>query len=60
MRLVLTTVIGSRESHQFLKCVSYCCYSWGGVRMSPLGTPVTLGPIVPAPDVNDDEKQLVD
>jgi hypothetical protein len=24
--------------------------SWGGVRLSPLGTPTTVGPIVPAPD----------
>jgi hypothetical protein len=24
--------------------------SWGGVRLSPLGTSVTIWPIVPAPD----------
>jgi hypothetical protein len=34
------------------KCLytSYFHYSWGEVRMSPLGTPATIGPVVPAPD----------
>jgi hypothetical protein len=63
IRLILTTVIVNRESQRFLKYVSYCCYyTWGSVRLSPLGTPVATGPIVPAPDVvdDDDEKELVD
>jgi hypothetical protein len=32
----------------------FCLVSWGGVRLSPLGTSVTNWPIVPAPD-DDDE-----
>lgn len=54
-------VIVSRESQRFLKYVSYCCYTRGGARLSPLGTPPTTGLIVSALDVDDDnEKQLVD
>jgi hypothetical protein len=29
-------------------------YSWGRVRLSPLGTQATSGPTVPAPDVYDE------
>jgi hypothetical protein len=30
-------------------------YSWGSVRLSPLGTPATSGSIVPAPEEDDDD-----
>jgi hypothetical protein len=29
-------------------------FLYGGVRLSPLGTPATIGPIVPVPDDGDD------
>jgi hypothetical protein len=29
---------------------SFSLVSWGGVRLSPLGTSATIWPIVPAPD----------
>jgi hypothetical protein len=37
---------------------SYWCHkpvSWGGVRPSPLGTPATVWPTVPAPDEDEEE-----
>jgi hypothetical protein len=30
--------------------ISFVLVSWGGVRLSPLGTASTVRPIVPAPD----------
>jgi hypothetical protein len=33
--------------------------SWGGVRLSPLGTSATIWPIVSAPDDDDDEYEAV-
>jgi hypothetical protein len=33
----------------------YFCIIWGAVRMSPLGTSVTIWPIVLAPDDDDDD-----
>lgn len=38
----------------------YVCYSWGKVGLNPLDTPATAEPIVPAPDIRDDEKQWVE
>jgi hypothetical protein len=48
--------VTQQEEEEFsLGCTSFFIYfffsfSWGWVRLSPLGTSVTIWPIVPAPD----------
>jgi hypothetical protein len=34
----------------YIRGVRWDGVRWGGVKLSPLGTPATSGPIVPAPD----------
>jgi hypothetical protein len=41
--------------HPVLTYLTFFLISWVGVRLSPLGTSATNWPIVPAPDMIDDE-----
>jgi hypothetical protein len=34
----------------YVRSMSLSLVSWGGVKLSPLGTSATIWPIVPAPD----------
>jgi hypothetical protein len=34
-------------------CGDFSFYSWDGVRLSPIGTPVTIGPVVSLPNDHD-------
>jgi hypothetical protein len=51
---VVSTEFTSRSVIMPKQC-RFFLISWGGVRLSPLGTPATIWPIVPAPDDDDDD-----
>jgi hypothetical protein len=49
----LVTILLIPSLHLFLvsaSCLLCFLLSWDGVKLGPLGTSVTIGPIVPAPD----------
>jgi hypothetical protein len=50
---------GNEETLSGYKSDKVFLVSWGGMKLSPLGTSVTIWPIVPAPMIDNDECGVV-